>query len=86
MIRLTKNEIIAVLADLHRITGFRVSLHGADYSEIAAYPASKCELCRMIQARDGEYECCVESDTEELRSRFLPPAVLDYINDRGLYR
>lgn len=59
---MTKNEIIAVLADLHRITGFRVSLHGADYSEIAAYPASKCELCRLIQARAGEYECCVESD------------------------
>ena len=59
---MTKNEIVSVLADLHRITGFRVSLHGADYSEIAAYPASKCELCRMIQAREGEYECCVESD------------------------
>ena len=59
---MTKDEIVAVLADLHRITGFRVSLHGADYSEIAAYPASKCELCRMIQGTSGEHGRCVESD------------------------
>ena len=59
---MTKEEIIAVLADLHRITGFRVSLHGADYGEIAAYPAPKCTLCRMIQSVEGEREKCVESD------------------------
>ena len=57
-----REEIISVLKDLHRITGFRVSLHGADYSEIAAYPESKCELCKAIQSRDGEYEKCKESD------------------------
>lgn len=59
---MTKDEITAVLADLHKITGFRVSLHGADYSEIAAYPNSKCELCQLVQAAEGEHERCVASD------------------------
>ena len=59
---MTKEEIVSVLADLHRITGFRVSLHGADYGEIAAYPQTKCELCRLVQSVNGEYDKCVESD------------------------
>lgn len=59
---MTREEIISVLSDLHRITGFRVSLHGADYSEIAAYPAAKCELCKLVQGIGGEYEKCVDSD------------------------
>ncbi len=59
---MTKDEIIEVLAELHRITGFRVSLHGSDYSEIAAYPMAKCELCRLIHGVRGEYDKCVLSD------------------------
>jgi AraC-like DNA-binding protein len=59
---LTKEEIISVLADLYKITGFRISLHGSDYAEIAAYPPSKCDLCRLIHERGEEYERCVESD------------------------
>ncbi len=59
---MTKDEITSVLHELHRITGFRVSLHGADYSEIAAYPMDKCEICRLVHSKDGEYERCVMSD------------------------
>lgn len=59
---MTKEEIISVLADLHKITGFRVSLHGADYSEIAAYPKEKREFCRRIQEIPAEYEKCVACD------------------------
>ena len=47
---MNKQEIIAVLKDLHKISGFRVSLHGADYSEIAAYPELKHEFCRTLQS------------------------------------
>ncbi|MBR7117660.1 MAG: PocR ligand-binding domain-containing protein [Clostridia bacterium] len=59
---MTKEEIVSVLSDLHKITGFRVSLHGADYSEIAAYPPEKCTFCREVQAKHGEFEKCVECD------------------------
>ncbi len=59
---MTKEEILSVLAELYNITGFRISLHAADYSEIAAYPKTKCELCRMVHSLPGEYERCVASD------------------------
>ncbi len=59
---MTREEIVSVLADLHRITGFRVSLHAADYSEIAAYPEEKCALCRLVHGVPGEYDKCVASD------------------------
>lgn len=59
---MTKEEIISVLAELYKITGFRVSLHGADYSEIAAYPAEKRKFCRMVHKNPTEYEKCVACD------------------------
>ena len=59
---MTKEEIISVLSELYKITGFRVSLHGADYSEIAAYPAEKRRFCRMVHKDPAEYEKCVACD------------------------
>ena len=59
---MTKEEIISVLAELYKITGFRVSLHGADYSEIAAYPSEKREFCRTVHQNPEEYEKCVACD------------------------
>ena len=56
------DEISDVLAELYRITGFRASLHGADYSEIAAYPKEKHPFCRKVQERREEYEMCVKCD------------------------
>ena len=59
---MNKQEIIAVLKELHKISGFRVSLHGADYSEIAAYPESKHDFCRTLQKSKAEHEKCIECD------------------------
>ena len=59
---MTKEEIISVLAELYKITGFRVSLHGADYSEIAAYPTEKRQFCRMVHKLPGGYKQCVACD------------------------
>lgn len=59
---MTKEEIISVLAELNKITGFRVSLHGADYSEIAAYPREKRAFCRVVHNNPEEYEKCVACD------------------------
>lgn len=57
-----KQEIISVLSELHKITGFRVSLHGADYSEIAAFPPDKCDYCKLVHSIDGELEKCSACD------------------------
>ena len=60
-------EIIEVLSELHKITGFRVSLHGTDYSEIAAYPKEKNEICRCIQEDNEEYKICAACDKAACR-------------------
>lgn len=59
---MNKQQIVSVLAELHKISGFRVSLHDTDYSEIAAYPAGRCSLCSLIHTAEGEYDACVACD------------------------
>ncbi len=57
-----KQEIVSVLYELHKITGFRMSLHDVGFNEIAAYPSEKLPICRAIQAKKGEYEKCKSCD------------------------
>ena len=57
-----KQEIIDVLRELHKISGFRVSLHGADYTEIAAYPETKNDICSTVQKNPTEYKTCLLCD------------------------
>lgn len=59
---MNKQEIITVLCELHRITGFRVSLHGANYGEIAAYPERSLPFCAAVNESDAEHDRCVECD------------------------
>lgn len=74
-----EQEIISVLRELHRITGFRVSLHGADYSEISAYPKEKSEFCRAVHCIPGELSKCIACDREASRR------ALD-MNDTYIYK
>lgn len=59
---MNKQEIITVLRDLHRISGFRVSLHGTDFSEIAAYPEAPLPFCRAVNSIPEEHSACVQCD------------------------
>ena len=59
-----REEIVSILCDLHKASGFRVSLHGTDFKEIAAYPAERLGFCRLIQSREDEYRRCEECDSE----------------------
>lgn len=62
-----KQEIVSVLYDLYKITGFRMSLHDVDFSEIAAYPTEKLPLCAEIHRTPGEYKLCACGDKEAFR-------------------
>lgn len=62
-----KQEIVSVLYDLYKITGFRMSLHDVDFTEIAAYPPEKLKLCSEIHKTPGEYELCRCGDKEAFR-------------------
>ena len=59
---MNKQEISNVLAELYKITGFRVSLHGAHYEEIAAYPEDKLAFCKCIQSKPDELAECIKCD------------------------
>ena len=57
-----KDEIISVLKELYKISGFRVSLHGTDFAEIAAYPESLLPFCERLHKNKSEYESCLACD------------------------
>lgn len=57
-----KQEIVSVLRELHKITGFRISLHGKDYTEIAAYPEHIYGFCREIHRSADEHSQCADCD------------------------
>lgn len=65
---MNKKEIVDVLSALHKITGFRVSLHGANYEEIAAFPEEKCAFCRLVQSDPRELDKCRECDSHACRT------------------
>ena len=60
-------EIVSILCELHNISGFRVSLHGTDFEEIAAYPAERLPFCSAIQKSPREYARCVACDSDACR-------------------
>ncbi len=62
-----KQEILAVLYDLHKITGFRISLHDVNFAEIAAYPEKRLPFCAKIHEIPGEYEKCTACDRDNFR-------------------
>lgn len=65
-------EIREVLAELHKISGFRISLHDSHFEEIAAYPDTHISFCSFVHENAAEYEKCRACDrrgaTEALRS------------------
>ena len=57
-------EISLILCELHKISGFRVSLHGTDFKEIAAYPRERLPFCAEIQKNKNEFKLCETCDRE----------------------
>jgi len=59
---MNRQEIVTVLEELHKISGFRISLHGADFKEIAAFPENRSGFCELVNSDSCEHEKCVECD------------------------
>ena len=59
---MNKQEITSVLSELHRISGFRVSLHDTDFNEIAAFPEEHLPFCAVVNAVDDEHSMCLQCD------------------------
>ena len=59
---MNKQEITEVLFELHKITGFRVSLCGVGREEIAAYPEERLPFCERVNRIESEHKRCCECD------------------------
>ena len=57
-------DLPTVLMELFNISGFRVSVHGADFIETAAYPASVCDFCRLLKTDKRNHDKCLKSDSD----------------------
>ena len=55
-------EIISVLSDLHRISGFRISLHDTEFNEIAAFPKEHLPFCAAVNGIESEHKMCLKCD------------------------
>ena len=55
---MNKQEIISVLSELNKISGFRVSLRDADFEEVAAFPEEHLPFCLKVASVDGERKKC----------------------------
>ena len=62
-----RDQIISILCEMHKISGLRVSLHGTDFNEIAAYPEERLPFCAALQKSKNEYELCLECDKSSCR-------------------
>ncbi len=79
------NEITLVLSELHKISGFRISLHGVNFEEIAAYPEAKLRFCSYIQSTsESELDKCVECDKKSCKRALEKGETVIYKCPQGL--
>jgi AraC-like DNA-binding protein len=53
-----------ILADLHKISGFRISLHDTMFRELMAEPEEHSHFCRCVQTTAEGRRICVDSDRD----------------------
>lgn len=82
---MNKHEITSILKDLYMISGFRISLHGVNYENIAAYPEEKSDFCRYIQQHGvDEIQKCVACDSEACKRALTAGETIVYKCRHGL--
>ena len=58
----TTLKINDILREFHKVSGFRISIHDAEFNEIYAYPESLSPYCTMIQSNSANKKECVKND------------------------
>ena len=82
---MNKNEITSILKDLNMISGFRISLHGIHYENIAAYPEKKLDFCCYIQNHGAEeVQKCIACDSEACKRALEAGETIIYKCRHGL--
>ena len=57
-----QDKLLQIIKELHRVSGFRISIYSADFCEIIAYPETKLEFCACVQKDGRALECCNKCD------------------------
>ena len=81
---MNQREIVTVLEELHKITGFRISLHSANFEEIAAYPSVASDFCRAVHEDKSERLACMECDKKACMRAFTDKKTYIYECRYGL--
>lgn len=78
-------EILEILRDLHKVSGFRVSIHDTEAREIYGYPAVCSEFCAAIQTDPAVLTSCKACDAQMLQKVRESGEALLYRCPQGLY-
>ena len=55
-------DVMFILKELYKISGFRISVHDTEYREIAAYPEALSPFCSFLRRRGNTEAVCKECD------------------------
>lgn len=82
---MNQEKISSVLKELHKISGFRISIHNTDFKEIVAYPEEKQEFCARIHERsEMELAACMACDAEACKKVLIGGETVIYKCRYGL--
>lgn len=61
-------DVMFILKELHKISGFRISVHDMEFREIAAYPEEQSPFCAFIRKCEHREAICKEGDENAFRT------------------
>lgn len=59
---MNKPEITMILAELYRITGFKITMYNSEFDVISAFPAEAHPFCQLVNTDQDEHRKCRECD------------------------
>ncbi len=78
-------EISTILKEFYMVSGFRVSIHDAEFNEIYAYPTELSPYCSSIQRDSKNRKGCLKNDQEAFLKVRETGEVAVYRCSHGLY-
>ena len=78
-------EISTILKEFYMISGFRVSIHDAEFNEIYAYPQELSPYCTAIQKSLKNKKRCLQNDKDAFLKVKETGEVVVYRCSHGLY-
>lgn len=78
-------EIIEVLREFYRISGFRISIHDTEFNEIYAYPQKLLPYCEAIQTDVKNKMQCIKNDKKAFKKVSESGEIEVYKCAHGLY-